>query len=309
MRTRLLAVSLTAVLLLLLASPSHAIVDGTPDGGRHPFVGQLLFYVPDAVDPRFDDPGAWFNCTGSLLNKRIVVTAGHCTYATGRDGRSTVAGGGDGSGGTDVWISFKAAPDYSMLPPSATFGPGENAKRYKAWSAALDRSAQWREATAYPHPAYVDATFFLHDAGALRLEKAAKRSEYGKLPARGLLDRLAKVRGQRFTPVGYGLEDSGPKTAVGGDTRRRADVTLVSLRGVFGVPRGTSAKFSNNSGKSHRGGTCFGDSGGPILVAGTNTLTSVTSFGMNVNCAGTGGGYRLDQADDLSWLATFGVRP
>jgi hypothetical protein len=31
----------------------------------------------------------------------------------------------------------------------------------------------------------------------------------------------------------------------------------------------------------------------------------VTSFGINGNCAGTGGVYRVDQADDLAWLATF----
>jgi len=31
----------------------------------------------------------------------------------------------------------------------------------------------------------------------------------------------------------------------------------------------------------------------------------VTSFAMNGNCAGTGGVYRIDRADDLDWLATF----
>jgi len=30
----------------------------------------------------------------------------------------------------------------------------------------------------------------------------------------------------------------------------------------------------------------------------------VTSFGMNGNCAGTGGVYRVDRADDLGWLYT-----
>jgi hypothetical protein len=31
----------------------------------------------------------------------------------------------------------------------------------------------------------------------------------------------------------------------------------------------------------------------------------VTSFGVNPTCAGTGGVYRVDRADDLQWLATF----
>lgn len=307
MRMRLLVVTVAAALMLLHASPSHAIIDGVPDRGEHPYVGQLIFYVPDAVDPRFDDPGAWFNCSGSLLDATIVVTAGHCTFATGREGESTTAGGGTGSGGTDVWVSFAEAPDYSILPPSTTFAPGDNQGRYDAWSAALDRSAQWREATAYPHPDYVDATFFLHDAGVLRLAAPRTTPEYGELPTLGLLDTYAKNRRQRFTAVGYGLVDSGPKTAVGGDTRQRADMRLIGLKGVFGIPVGTAAKFAGSG--PDLGSTCFGDSGGPILVAGTNTITSVTSFGLNLNCSGPGGGYRLDQPDDLAWLATFGVTP
>jgi hypothetical protein len=34
-------------------------------------------------------------------------------------------------------------------------------------------------------------------------------------------------------------------------------------------------------------------------------VAGVTSFGINGNCAGTGGVYRVDRADDLTWLATF----
>ena len=41
------------------------------------------------------------------------------------------------------------------------------------------------------------------------------------------------------------------------------------------------------------GGTCFGDSGGPILIK-THTIVAVTSFGLNANCAGGGFGFRVD---------------
>jgi hypothetical protein len=34
-------------------------------------------------------------------------------------------------------------------------------------------------------------------------------------------------------------------------------------------------------------------------------IAGVTSFGINPTCAGTGGVYRIDQEDDLAWLATF----
>ena len=59
-----------------------------------------------------------------------------------------------------------------------------------------------------------------------------------------------------------------------------------------------------------KAGTCSGDSGGPIFVEGTDVVAAVTSFGMNERCAGTGGGYRVDTADDLQWLEEqFGLVP
>jgi hypothetical protein len=130
---------------------------------------------------------------------------------------------------------------------------------------------------------------------------------YGTLPTQGLLDELyAENKQQPYTGVGYGLEGSGPKTSFGGDTRRRAELRLVNLNGVLGAGKGTSAKFSSNA---NTGGTCFGDSGGPIFVSGTTTLVAVVSFGPNLTCSGTSGAYRIDQPDDLAFLATFGISP
>ena len=63
-----------------------------------------------------------------------------------------------------------------------------------------------------------------------------------------------------------------------------------------------SLLLSNNA---NTGGTCFGDSGGPNFIDGSNVLAGVTSFGLNSTCGGTGGVYRVDRADDLDWLATF----
>jgi hypothetical protein len=308
-RTLVLVTSVVACLFLIPATPASAITNGQPDNGAHPYVGELLFYVPDEVDPRFTDPGAWFTCSGTLLNSTIVVTAGHCTYGVGSNGASTTADGGSGSGGNDVWINFNEAPDFSILPPSATFAPANNAGRYAAWSAALNASSQWHRATSFPHPAFDPNAFFLHDAGVLRLAAADTMSAYGHLPTLGLLDQLFPDKSQHYTPVGYGLEKSGPKIALGGDTRRTADEILLNLQGVFGAGKGIAATFSNDNGVAHQGGTCFGDSGGPILRGGTNVVTAVNSFGISETCTGTTNAYRLDQPDDLAFLATFGVTP
>ena len=294
-----------AALLVAPASPAAAIVGGAPDNGEHSYVGQLFFYVPDAVDPRFDDPGAWFNCTGTLIDPDTVVTAGHCTYAVGVEGEAPE---NPLYGGTDVWFSVEEAPDYSIIPPSSTFVPDRNEDRYETWSAALDASPTWHEAEAtFTHPEYVDAAFLLHDLGVVELSEPIVLPEYGSLPDENYLDQYAGQARQQglFESVGYGLEDSGPKFSFGGDTRRKADRRLVSFKGAYGY-RDIAVMFSHR-GNGTTGGTCFGDSGGPTFDISTpaieqqNIIVAVTSFGMNYNCNASGS-YRLDQPDDLAFL-------
>jgi hypothetical protein len=288
-----------AVAIVAQTAPAGAIVKGQPDAGEHPYVGELLFFVPDAVDSRFTDPGAWFTCTGTLVDADTVVTAGHCTFDVGVGGEPPA---NPRRGGTDVWFNVEEEPDFSILPPSSGFVPDRNEERYDAWSTALDASGEWHRATSFTHPAYVDAEFFLHDLGVIELDDSISLDEYGVLPPLRYLNQFngGNKKNQLFESVGYGLEKSGPKTAIGGDTRRKADQKLVSLNGVYGL-NGVAAKFSHS-----KGGTCFGDSGGPTLLANTNQMVGVTSFGPTLTCT-TGGSYRLDQPDDIAFLATFGI--
>ena len=51
-----------------------------------------------------------------------------------------------------------------------------------------------------------------------------------------------------------------------------------------------------------KGGTCNGDSGGPVFFYGTNVIAAVTSFGQNGQCKGQDFSYRLDRAEVLSWI-------
>ncbi|KAL7502393.1 hypothetical protein ACHAXN_000362 [Cyclotella atomus] len=53
------------------------------------------------------------------------------------------------------------------------------------------------------------------------------------------------------------------------------------------------------------GGTCFGDSGGPLCLEDTNVIVGVTSYRINQDCAGTGGSYRIDADDNLEWIHSF----
>ena len=53
-----------------------------------------------------------------------------------------------------------------------------------------------------------------------------------------------------------------------------------------------------------RGGTCSGDSGGPVFLGGskTNLVVAVTSFGLNSLCRGADFGYRVDRQEVLDWI-------
>jgi hypothetical protein len=300
MRTRV-ALVIAAIASLALAAPAAAITFGQPDDGEHPYVGQLIYYVPDDPDPRFTDPGSWYNCSGTLVTPTIVLTAGHCTFGIGDGGEATA----DGSGGTDVWFTVSEAADYEGLPPSSTFVP-DNDARYDAWSAFFDDNPEWVSGTAYPHPDYDDAAFFEHDLGILVLDEPIQLDDYGQLPTLDYLEQFAggPNNDERFEAVGYGLERSRVNLAEGGDTRRKANVKLINVKSdVYAV-------FSANRGTAHQGGTCFGDSGGPILhdTGDTEIVVAVNSWAQNYSCAGKSGGYRVDQPDDLEWLLdTFGI--
>ena len=205
-------------------------------------------------------------------------------------------------------------PNFDVLPASSTFA--SNAARYAGWSAALNSSPEWVRASSFPHPEFDPDNFVLHDMGVLTLHEPVTMNTYGALPSQGLIDQLYRAdKNATYTAVGYGLEESSKTKSIGGDNRRDATVKINSTQGVYGFGKGIQVGWSSNNGKPHKGGTCFGDSGGPTFPtsdassSNDNVVLTVTSFGIDENCAAGGGGYRLDQPDDLNFLASFGLTP
>lgn len=265
MRSRVLGATIAVILLMALVVPAAAVQFGVPDGGAHPQVGLLVFDVGGFP--------AW-RCSGTLIAPTVMLTAGHCTFGT--------------SGGR-VW--FEADVESGIPANGYPFGGGTSV----AFTAI------------HTHPQYVDAAFYLYDAGIVILE-APQPGPYATLAPIGLLDQIAVRRGlqnQSFTVVGYGLQSVVP-TLQADRVRYQGTVRLIDVHGTAGIPAGTSASFTNNPGKGNgSGGTCFGDSGGPIFYGDSLTIAAVTSYGLNANCAGTGGGYRVDTVDDYAFITPF----
>ena len=63
-------------------------------------------------------------------------------------------------------------------------------------------------------------------------------------------------------------------------------------------------KLTANHGQD-KGGTTFGDYGGPILIGGSNIVLGLNSFVNNSNCDGVTYAQRVDRADVLAWISGF----
>ena len=259
------SILLVTVLALSTIRFAEAVTDGSLDGNGHPHVGLLIFDVEGSPA---------FRCSGTLLSPTVLLTAGHCT---------------DGTSGGRVW--FEADVQSNQVALGYPFG-GPTSVEFCGIAT---------------HPQFGEGSFVLHDVGVVTLCTPVARPTYGVLPAANQLDALKTKRGGQdvtFTAVGYGLQKSFPNAAsfhtVALKIRMVATPKLNQIN--TGFVGNFSLLLSNNA---HTGGTCFGDSGGPNFLGTSNVVAAVTSFGINGNCAGTGGVFRLDRQNVLDFINPF----
>jgi hypothetical protein len=278
MRRILLSVFLLFLLSAVVFIPAGAVTDGKRDGNGHPAVVLLLMEVNG-------EPA--FRCSATLLSPTVVLTAGHCTSNY------------PDSPFTGMRIFTESDVEAGIGKTNNYPYAGPNAIEAAAWHA---------------HPLYETGPFFLHDAGVVILKGRGfvlPAEQYGVLPNVNQFDALQVQRGQRnvtFTAVGYGLQQSFPDAAsflaTNSRTRYMATPQLVQINTGFTGP--FSMLLSNNA---NSGGTCFGDSGGPNFYGSGSTETkivaAVTSYGLNGNCAGTGGVFRMDRQDVLDFVKRY----
>lgn len=213
-----------------------------------------------------------WRCSGTLISPTLFLTAGHCTESPAVR--------------AEIWFDADVENNQVALNYPYTGQTG---------------------GTPYTHPNYNPDAFYLYDLGVVVLDTPINLPTYGALPGLNQLDDLAKKRGKKdvtFTSVGYGLQKAFPDAAAWKEEANRvrmvATPRLVQINSAY--TGDFSVLLSNNA---NTGGTCFGDSGGPNFVEDSNVIGGVTSYGNNDTCAGTGGVYRVDRADDLDWLDTL----
>ncbi len=207
-------------------------------------------------DPR--NPGYGSLCSGALVAPTVVVTAAHCAEPALSD---------------FAYVFFGQSPPYARVV-TGTFH---------------------RDPGYCPGCAPGLPGFDTHDVAVVVLDAAVNDFGFAALPSAGLVDTLPMN-----TPVdlvGYGVQ----ARLVGGGppewdwdsfppTRYYAPTELVASNHVHADE---FIKLRANPSRGS-GGVCFGDSGGPDLLGGTNIILAVNSYVTNGNCAGVTYSNRVD---------------
>ena len=274
---------LAAILFSLgFVAPASAITGNFVKDFEHPFVGLVVFY---------DENGEFaYRCSGSLLTPTVFLTAGHCA----------------GGGGVTARVYFQqdAGAHYD---PVTQEDPVTGYPDTCATGTLGTLCATSDTLYNYGYPAGFPQT---KDLGLVILDQPINLGEYGVLSTAGTLDRFATARGTQditLTDSGYGLTYTNPQFTTSFRERLMATSIIQNLRS--NLTDGFNLQAAANPGHN-RGGTCFGDSGGPVFIGGStsNVIVGVTSFGLTANtCRGVDFSYRTDQADVIAWiLSTVG---
>jgi hypothetical protein len=280
MKRVVISVLVVAAALVAHVSPVGAISGGQLDGTLHPNVAMIVFYQPDGR----------FRCSATLVSPTVLVTAAHCT--AGVRGKAIV--------------TFE--PVSPALPRAADdTGDGQSQTGYSA------PVAGFLTGTPHAHPLWDEELQLndLHDVGVVVLDAPYTGATPATLPPLNYLETLSKGNGglshQVFTLVGYGVFFDKPATG----PNKPVAVRDLTRRFTDAVGQNASSqvlKLAENANDSRAGGgSCFGDSGGPVFHGGF--LVGDTSFGASQFCRSFGGYYRLDIADARSFLDDFVTVP
>jgi hypothetical protein len=267
-RKRLSLLFAACAAALIIAGGGSAITNGQPDEGRHPYVGLLV---------TFDTATGFFSaCSGSLLSEDVFLTAGHCT-----------------DGADAAWVWFDEIWPASLASADAI----GTAHTYDGYCVGCGKAGIQGD---------VGVVTFDAVPGSLPTQRAS-------LPTPNRVDSLRNKTPIDFVGFGVTFQAKIPGNVLpppppppyqrwdGLGTRLYAPSELVSSKSALSPE---FLKLAMNPGGGS-GGLCFGDSGGPALLGGTNTVLGINSFVNNWNCAGIGHAQRVDAPEVLEWIGGF----
>ncbi|MEP7132240.1 MAG: trypsin-like serine protease [Acidobacteriota bacterium] len=206
-------------------------------------------------------------CSGSALSPTVFLTAAHCADPS-----------------LPVYVSYKNSPPYRLATDftQGTFHPDPD------WCPGCGPGLPGADS---------------HDVAVIVLNSPRDPGQFAALPAANLVDSLSMRTGVDI--VGYGVQGfihgGGKPEQVFLFTRYFAPSVLIQSNNRQSVE---FIKLSANPSQG-KGGVCFGDSGGPDILSGTNTILAVNSYVTNGNCAGVTYSQRVDLPEILEFIQNF----
>jgi secreted trypsin-like serine protease len=268
--------------LLAATTPAFAITGDWIEDTVHPYVGLVVFY---------DAQGSFiWRCSGSLISPTKLVTAGHCA---------------------DTAEGAASARVYFQQDAGANFNPAtgkDPITGYPEECAAGTLGTLCATSSSIHNYGFANFAGFpnTHDAGVVILDQPITLPKYGVLPAAGVLETVGRgKKNTLFTVSGYGLTlRVNVHTKLSNVSFRERLMAQSSLIDFDRSQYTDGYNLETQGNGNNRGGTCSGDSGGPVFLGGasSNVIVAVTSFGKNELCRGADFGYRLDRQEVLDWI-------
>jgi trypsin len=260
--SRLATLLATAALALGVSSPAQAVVGGSDAApGEYPYVAHIV------IDRAFQ-------CTGTLVTPRHVVTAAHCS-SIAPGGIANVAIGQPGQL-IELSIGAHKTPSASLLGGYQSDGEKHVASQ------------------VFVNPGWMGLGSVSHDAAVIELDTPSAKTPV-QIASAG--ERSLWTAGTLATIAGFGVTEADGDQP---DVLQEARVPIVAdedaaeaypylVEGVDPVFGGFESETQVAAGFPQGGvDTCQGDSGGPLLVSAGSSMRLVGDTSYGVGCAEPG---------------------